>query len=75
LTLTAIQAMVLTVLYEMGHGMYPVASISIAACARSARVIRLNRKENRVLQKENISSWEANEEQRRVWWAITNLDR
>ena len=69
--LELIQAMLLVVLYEMGHSIYPAASISIATCARAARTIGLNKKEaGHGSEEEGVI-----EQQRRVWWAIFDLDR
>lgn len=73
LTLQTIQAMVLTVFYEVGHGLYPGAFISVAACARAARAIGLNKKQAR--RSSSATEMTVTEEGRRVWWAITNLDR
>ena len=70
-TLELIQAMVLIVLYEMGHGIYPAASMSIAACARAARSIGLNKKQGEIEVHDQVLI----EQRRRVWWAIFVLDR
>jgi hypothetical protein len=70
-SLELIQAMVLTVFYEVGHGIYPAASISIAACARAARAIGLNKPQ----AMNGADSEVATEQRRRVWWAIFNLDK
>ncbi|KAL7803003.1 fungal-specific transcription factor domain-containing protein [Trichoderma afarasin] len=67
-TLDAIQSRLLLALYEIGHGIYPAASVSIGSCARLARNLGLSR-----------DSWRSQdtdvEERKRTWWAVHNLDR
>jgi hypothetical protein len=72
-TMELLQAMVLLVLFEMGHGMYPAASISMATCARTARAIRLNKipGDRSATSFTNLEL----EQRRRVWWALLILDR
>jgi hypothetical protein len=72
-SLEYIQCGLLVTFYEMGHGIYPAASISIGACARLARAIRLHKGKNELPESES-ARLDA-EERRRVWWAIVNLDR
>lgn len=72
-SLEFIQCRLIVSFYEMGHGIYPAASISTGACARLARAIRLHKDRNE-LPEEEPARLEA-EEKRRVWWAIVNLDR
>lgn len=72
-SLEFVQCRLIVAFYEMGHGIYPAASISLGACARLARGIRLHKDRNELPEKEP-ARLEA-EEKRRVWWAIVNLDR
>ncbi|EHK50918.1 hypothetical protein TRIATDRAFT_3613, partial [Trichoderma atroviride IMI 206040] len=72
-TLDAIQSRLLLVLHEVGHGIYPAASVSIGSCARLARHAGLS-KDFWHAQKAAITTADA-EERRRTWWAIHNLDR
>ncbi|KAL6691743.1 hypothetical protein J3F84DRAFT_161505 [Trichoderma pleuroticola] len=67
-TLDAIQSRLLLALYEIGHGIYPAASISIGSCARLARNIGLSR-DSWLLQDIDV------EERKRTWWAVHNFDR
>jgi len=69
-----VQARLLVSLYEMGHGIHPAASISIGACARTARALGLNKKLFQRAQGDHASRLRA-EEEKRVWWALLNLDR
>lgn len=68
-----LQARLLVYFYEIGHGISPANAISIGACARLARVIGLN--QNWLLPVEGEARSLLDEEKRRVWWAVFNLDR
>lgn len=72
-SLDTIQCRLLLVLYEMGHGLYPAASISIGACARAARNLGLHPGSSEAA--EPTSTKVVDEERRRTWWAVHNLDR
>lgn len=72
-TLHAIQSRLLLVLYEVGHGIYPAASVSIGSCARLARNAGLSR-DSWHSQEATGTSGDA-EERKRTWWAVHNLDR
>ncbi|PCH06618.1 Transcription factor [Penicillium occitanis (nom. inval.)] len=71
-SLDTIQCRLLVVLYEMGHGLYPAASISIGACARAARNMGLH--PGSLEAAEPTSTEVIDEERRRTWWAVHNLD-
>lgn len=62
-TLKVVQARLLVSLFEAGHDIEPAAYISIAATARAAAAIGLNKGN------------EMSEEGSRVWWGIVMLDR
>ncbi|KAJ5880407.1 uncharacterized protein N7473_011460 [Penicillium subrubescens] len=69
--LSSLYVLVKTVLYEVGHGIYPAASISMASCARAARNLGLHKIRSQPLSEiENEVA-----EERRTWWAVHNLDR
>jgi hypothetical protein len=70
-TLELVQAMVLTVLYEVGHGMFPAASMSLATCARLATFMGLSKKGSII----GVADQLLIEQRRRVWWTILILDR
>lgn len=74
LSLEVVQARLLMSLYEMGHGIHPAASISIGACARTARALGLNKKLFQGAHGDHAARLRA-EEEKRVWWAVLNLDR
>lgn len=66
-----IQSMLLIALYEVGHGIYPAVSISMASCARAARNLGLHKIRSEPLSKSGGDIGE----KRRTWWAIHNLGR
>ena len=71
-SLEIIQCRLLLTFYEMGHGMFPAASLSIGACSRLARFIGLERTNTKPTESMSAISLE---EQKRTLWAILNLDR
>lgn len=75
-TLEIVQSGLLVCFYEMGHNIYPAASVSIGTYARMARVIGLNKKkfQNQELLINHAAKARA-EEEKRAWWAIINCDR
>ncbi|KAF1999566.1 hypothetical protein P154DRAFT_563873 [Amniculicola lignicola CBS 123094] len=73
LSLGLLHCIVLVSFYEIGHGHHTAAYLAIASCARLARVLGLHKKRWR-----NINEGHDKlllEEEKRVWWAITNMDR
>jgi hypothetical protein len=72
LSLELVQCRLLVAFYEIGHGISPAASISIAAGARTARALGLNKQ---WVRPEFGGHTIDAEEERRVWWAVFNLDR
>lgn len=70
-SIDTIQSMLLIALYEVGHGIYPAASTSMASCARAARNLGLHKIRSEPLSEKGSDI----EEKRRTWWAIHNLDR
>ena len=74
LSLEVVQSRVLLSYYEMGHGILPAALISIGACARAARALGLHKKLFHS-PSENSGARMRAEEEKRVWWAVINLDR
>lgn len=72
-SLDTIQCRLLLVLYEVGHGLYPAASISIGACARAARNLGFH---HRISHSSDLIRMDTvDEERRRAWWVVHNLDR
>ncbi|KAI8630101.1 hypothetical protein F5Y19DRAFT_428622 [Xylariaceae sp. FL1651] len=74
LTCRFLQAYTLLTLYELGHGIYPAAYLSVGHCARLGQVIGLHDRRS-TPQLAQSGSWAENEEQGRIWWGILLLDR
>ena len=72
-TLQTLQAHLLIAIYELGHGIYPSAYLSIVACA--ARGIALDLEKELTDCTTSEFTWVEREERRRVWWAIIILER
>lgn len=73
MSLQLLQARILLVIYEYGHGIYPAAYMTIAACARYATALNIHK----LRHDDNIDThidFDEQEERRRVWWAIIILD-
>jgi hypothetical protein len=72
-SLEVVQCRILVAFYEIGHAIYPAASMSIGTAAKLARVLCLHRKSSQTI--ENLPDAIDSEERKRVWWAVVNLDR
>lgn len=72
-SILVLQAGVLVALYELGHGIYPAAFLSIGACARYAHVLGIS--VSHTVPTRRVLTLVEVEERRRVWWAIVILDR
>lgn len=73
LSILVLQAAILISLYELGHGIYPAAYLSIGSCARYGYAIGISVRSPNIARKP-LSFLEV-EEQRRAWWAVVILDR
>ncbi|KIM95706.1 hypothetical protein OIDMADRAFT_59487 [Oidiodendron maius Zn] len=72
-TLQVLQANLLVAIYELGHGIYPSANLTIGACA--TRGIALDLERELTARTTSQFTWVEEEERRRVWWAIIILER
>ncbi|OJJ35901.1 hypothetical protein ASPWEDRAFT_183896 [Aspergillus wentii DTO 134E9] len=74
LTLRTVQAGLLLAVYELGHGIFHAAFMTIGCCARQAVAIGLH---NRLAPQTagKLRTWVDWEERQRVWWMIVTLDR
>jgi hypothetical protein len=72
-----LQANIFIALYELGHGLYPNAYMTIGACARYLYVIGINGTSSRKVNMNppRPTSKIEVEERRRAWWAVVILDR
>lgn len=68
-----LQAGILVALYELGHGIYPAAFLSVGQCARYAHALGINTRHTAPATK--VLALVEVEKRRRVWWAIVILDR
>ncbi|KAL7940805.1 hypothetical protein V8C42DRAFT_336403 [Trichoderma barbatum] len=74
LSIQTLQAAVLIAIYELGHGIYPAAIISVANCARIGALLGIDKSLNTWGLISGVP-WIQLEERRRIWWAIIILDR
>jgi hypothetical protein len=69
-----LQASVMISLYELGHGIYPEAVISVAANARLGLTLGINKYQSQQMRPVP-ASWTESEERLRTWWGVMILDR
>ena len=72
-SLLVLQAGIFIACYELGHGVYPAAFLSISSCARYAMALGVDSSVGEHLDPK-IETLDL-EECRRVWWAILAMDR
>lgn len=72
-SILVLQAGVLIALYELGHGIYPAAFLSVGTCSRYAYALGIN--VSRSVPSRKVLTLVEIEERRRVWWALVILDR
>ena len=68
-------AEVLIAVYEMGHGLYPAAYISVGNVSRICYAIGLHNKRLATQLPRKVDTWVEIEGRRRLWWAVIILDR
>jgi hypothetical protein len=73
-TISALQARLLVTLYEIGHGISPAASITVAGCARIAHALGLNQKSFHNVPSDETGKLAA-EQDKRARWGTIMLDR
>ena len=73
-TVQLLQAFLLVALYELGHGIYPAAYMSVGACARYGLALGIDRQTLSQSSNSTLTLLEQ-EERRRVWWTCLILDR
>ncbi|KAJ5611976.1 hypothetical protein N7510_005170 [Penicillium lagena] len=74
LTLRSLQASLLLAVYEVGHAIYPAASLTLGRCVRQGTALGLHNKDAPQLAGK-LRSWVDWEERQRGWWMIVILDR
>lgn len=75
LSLGLLQAKLLIAMYEVGHGIYPAAFMSVGHAARLGHMIGLHDRKGASQLFRAPSSWTLREEERRVWWEVVVMDR
>lgn len=76
ITLDSIHCKILVTFFEMGHASHTAAYTSLGSCARSGRAFGLHRKRWRLAKPDSDFEVMLNiEEEKRVWWAISIMDR
>jgi hypothetical protein len=74
LTLRLLQAQLLLTIYELGHGIYPAAYLSLGACSRYGIALQADKSIYPNTTYVDMREMEI-EERRRSWWAVLILDR
>ncbi|KAE9364060.1 hypothetical protein N431DRAFT_550683, partial [Stipitochalara longipes BDJ] len=72
-SLQVLQSGLLIALYELGHGIYPSAYLSISTCVAYAFAMDLH--SGATSKMTSKLNWVEREERSRVWWAIIILER
>lgn len=71
-TVTVIQAYLLLLLYEFGHGIYPGAYTTLGTCIRYLVVLDID---GTNCLSDQTDSWIALETERRLWWTVFTMER
>ncbi|KIW62439.1 hypothetical protein PV04_10612 [Phialophora macrospora] len=75
LNLLLVQTIVLTAIYELGHGIHPAAYLSVSRAAQIGHLLGLHDKDHASQMFKPPDTWTLCEEERRTWWAVVILDR
>ncbi|KAM0248825.1 hypothetical protein ACHAQJ_009311 [Trichoderma viride] len=73
LTICVLQSALLIALYEIGHGIYPSAYLTVGLCARYGTALGLGQELS--IFEIAPGRWIEQEERNRAWWAVLILDR
>lgn len=73
-SLTVLQAAILIAFYELGHGIFPLAYVSVGICVRYGAALSI-KPQSATSANACSRSWITDEEQTRIWWALLLLDR
>lgn len=71
LSVRLLQALLLLLLYEYGHGIYPCAYMTLGACTRYLAALRIETGPCSVTP----SGWIDIESRRRLWWSVYVMER
>lgn len=76
ISLRLVQSLVLLAVFEIGHGIYPAAYLTVGNAGRIAAIMGLRiTKHHKQQSGAPPETWRLREEKRRLWWAIFLLDR
>ena len=74
-SLHVLQAFVLVALYEVGHGIFPAAYLTVGRAARIGLLRGVHDRKNATQLFQTPQTWTSWEEERRTWWAVSILER
>jgi hypothetical protein len=69
------QSLVLIALYEIGHGIFPAAYMTVGRGARLGILMGVHDRKNTTQLFQTPKTWTYWEEERRTWWAVLILER
>lgn len=69
------QSLVLIALYEIGHGIFPAAYLTVGRGARLGILMGVHDRKNTTQLFQTPKTWTYWEEERRTWWAVLILER
>ncbi|TDZ54525.1 Transcription factor BOA15 [Colletotrichum trifolii] len=75
MSLRVLQSLVLIATYEVGHGIFPTAYLTVGRAARLGLLRGVHDRKNVTQIFQTPPTWTHWEEERRTWWAITILER
>ncbi|KAF2802284.1 uncharacterized protein BDZ99DRAFT_483019 [Mytilinidion resinicola] len=74
-SLRVFQSLVLVALYEIGHGIFPAAYLTVGRAARIGLLRGIHDRKNATQLFVKPQTWTYWEEERRTWWAVSILER
>ncbi|RDW77840.1 hypothetical protein BP6252_05893 [Coleophoma cylindrospora] len=75
MSLYMLQSLVLVALFEMGHGIFPAAYLTVGRATRIAVLSGVHDRKTATQLFQMPQTWTYWEEERRTWWAISILER
>jgi len=77
ISIQLLQSAILISIYEIGHGIYPAAYLTVGNAARLGLMMGLHDRKNatQLFKDTETWTWSLCEEERRTWWTVVILDR
>ncbi|KAF7188504.1 Transcription factor BOA15 [Pseudocercospora fuligena] len=72
LSISLLQAQVIVLYYEFGHGIYPAAYFTLGRCVQSLTALEIDVKAS---EERFTRTWIEIEHRRRLWWAVFVMER